>query len=367
MSNRADDITRLHWIEAAKGLGVMFVILVHSIIPIVNPVTIHLSSFTIPLFFILAGLTYNNTKHQKNLGAFISSRARQYLIPYFLLYVIIMTMFVPLASTVDTYLTPDQLLFWFLYGNGPPNSAMHLWFLPVLFLGMVLFVISDRVLKDAPMAARWLLVVTFPVVAVLIQSLFAPNLVPWRLSSAFLAATFVLLGNEMRRVRELKPWGATSVPRTTAMLVILVVFLIFTSNLNGFTDIAVDNYGVNAWLYILNGTIGTILVFSASSLLLRFSDTRRLLMALGANSQEVYEIHPVTFYLIPLVALLVGFPITDPILMYNLWPARFVIGIAISVPLASRVLTQSKFLSFLFRGSFQPRIVPTSAQGSQTV
>ena len=70
-----------------------------------------LASFAIALFFLMAGMTYNGDKHRNNLKAYAISRGRQLLIPYFVLYIIIMVMFVPLAGSVDTYLTPGDLLF----------------------------------------------------------------------------------------------------------------------------------------------------------------------------------------------------------------------------------------------------------------
>ena len=127
-------LPRFEWIEVTKGIGVMFVILVHSMIPWLNPVTIHLSSFTIAIFFVLAGLTYNNQRYRGNLRYFAVSRGKQFLIPYFFLYMIMMVLFLPLSSTVESAFTPVEIFLWFLYGNGPPLSASHLWFLQQRFL-----------------------------------------------------------------------------------------------------------------------------------------------------------------------------------------------------------------------------------------
>ncbi|MHA2311853.1 MAG: acyltransferase family protein [Candidatus Thorarchaeota archaeon] len=347
-------LPRFEWIEVTKGIGITFVILVHSMIPWLNPVTIHLSSFTIPLFFVLAGLTYNNYRYRGNLRYFLIARGKQFLIPYVFIYMIMMVLFLPLSSNIDSAFSPTEVFLWFLYGNGPPLSASHLWFLPVLYFGLVLFVITDRAMQRFPYYSRWILVVVFPIIGFLIQSLFIPNLVPWRLSSVFVAATFVFLGNAMRQYRGLDGWLSSSIIRDIAVFLFLSVLLVLISDYNGFTDIAVDNLGKSLFIYMIPGIFGTLLVFLASSALVSFSQSRRLFMALGENSQELYEIHPVFFYLVPIVALPLGLPLIGLEHSTLFWPLRFILGITIGFILTKYVITRNRFLSVLFRGS--PRI-----------
>ncbi|MFW9804196.1 MAG: acyltransferase family protein [Candidatus Thorarchaeota archaeon] len=347
-------LPRLEWIEVTKGIGITFVILVHSMIPWLNPATIHLSSFTIAIFFVLAGFTYNNYRYRGNLRYFAVSRGKQFLIPYFFLYIIMMVLFLPLSSNIESAFTPVEIFLWFLYGNGPPLSASHLWFLPVLYFGLMLFVITDRALQRFPYYSRWIIVVVFPVVAMMIQSFFAPNLVPWRLGSVFVAATFVFFGNAMRQYRGLNPWLSSSKLCDAAIFLLLSVILILVSDFNGFTDIAVDNLGVSLFIYLIPGTIGTILVFLASSALVYSSLLKNLFMGLGKNSQELYEIHPVFFYLALLAALPLGLPLSGLEHSTLFWPLRFILGITIGFLLTKYVITRNRFLSVLFRGS--PRI-----------
>lgn len=348
--------TRLDWIEAAKGVGITSVILVHSIIPTVNPITTHLSSFTIPLFFMLAGLTYNNDRHRGRLRSFAVSRGRQFLIPYFFLYFAVIVLFVPLSPNIETYLTPDQLVFWFLYGNGPPLSASHLWFLPVLYFGLMVFVVADRLMQNLPVHSRWILAVVFPLLAIIVQFVFAPALVPWRLGGVLIAATFVLFGNMMRHYKGMDPWRTSSRAIDAVLFILLSILLVFASSLNGFTDIAVDNFGVSIWLYLVAGTTGTIVAFLVSSSLLSILSLRRVFMALGKNSQEVYEIHPIAFPLVPLIALSLNLSFDEPGLAPIFWSLRFVLGVSVAFLLTKYVITRNRVLAFLFRGS--ERITP---------
>ncbi|MHA2021133.1 MAG: acyltransferase family protein [Candidatus Thorarchaeota archaeon] len=347
---------RYEWIEVTKGIGITFVILVHSMIPWLNPVTIHLSSFTIAIFFVLAGLTYNNNRHRGNLRNFVVSRGKQFLIPYFFLYMIMMVLFLPLSASVESTFTPVEVFLWFLYGNGPPLSASHLWFLPVLYFGLILFVFADRALQRFPYYSRWIIAVVFPITGLLIQSLFTPNLVPWRLSSVFVAATFVFFGNAIRHYKGLEDWLSSSRIRDIVVFLLLSFILVLVSDLNGFTDIAVDNLGTSLLIYMIPGTIGTLLVFSASSVLVYSSHFRKVFMALGRNSQELYEIHPVAFYLVPIIALPLGLPLIGLEHSALFWPLRFVLGISIGFLLTKYLITRNRILSVLFRGS--PRVGP---------
>jgi fucose 4-O-acetylase-like acetyltransferase len=314
--------TRLDWIEAAKGVGITSMILVHSIIPTVNSITTHLSSFTIPLSAV-------------------------------------MVLFVPLSPNIDTYLAPEELVFWFLYGNGPPLSASHLWFLPVLYFGLMLFVVADRLMQDLPVYSRWILAAVFPLMAIMTQSVFAPALVPWRMGGVLLAATFVLFGNMIRHYRGMGWWRSSSTVHDIVLFFLLSILLILVSSFNGFTDIAVDNFGMSVWLYLMAGTSGTIVAFLVSSALLSISSLKRVFMTLGKDSQELYEIHPAAFYLAPPIAVLLGWPYDDPAFAGAFWTSRFLLGIGVGFMLTKYLITRNRVLAVLFRGS--QRTTPSSA------
>jgi fucose 4-O-acetylase-like acetyltransferase len=271
---------------------------------------------------------------------------------------IMMVLFLPLSANIESAFTPVEVLLWFLYGNGPPKSASHLWFLPVLYFGLILFVIVDRAMQRFPYYSRWLLVVVFPVIGLLIQSLFTPNLVPWRMSSVFIAATFVFFGNAIRQYRALESWLSSSKVRDIAVFLLLSVILVLISDFNGFTDIAVDNLGTSLLIYLFPGIIGTLLVFSASSALVYSSRFRKAFMALGKNSQELYEIHPVAFYLVPIIALPLGLPLIGLEHSTLFWPLRFFLGISIGFLFTKYLIKRNRVLSVLFRGS--PRVDSSS-------
>ena len=55
---------RIEWIDMAKGIGIILVIMGHiSFRP--ESLNVWLCSFHMPLFFFLSGLTYNSTKYSE--------------------------------------------------------------------------------------------------------------------------------------------------------------------------------------------------------------------------------------------------------------------------------------------------------------
>lgn len=350
LSNR-ESASRLEWIDCTKGVGVICVVLVHSIIPVINPITQHLSSFTMPIFFVLAGMTYNNERHRYAIKPFASSRARQFLIPYICIYIAEILLLIPLSALIAFPFTADQLAYWFLYGAGPPNAATHLWFLPVVYFSLMIFVLLDRVLQNTPHILRWILFMALPINTILINSYFSPNLVPWRIGIILLTTSFVFIGNEMRRTRGLRPWSSNSPRFDLIGFIIIAIAVVLISDLNGFTDVALDNYGVNVWLYLCTGTLGTILVFILSNAIISISLLKRVFLTYGDNSQEVYEVHPPLFYLVPLFIVLLGGTTDDYLTMFSdLWLIRFLLGITLSIFISTKIIKKNKALRLIFKG-----------------
>lgn len=316
---------------------------------ILESVVAFLSSFVMALFFILAGMTYNGDKHRENLKEYAISRGRQLLIPYFAIYIIMMLLFVPFVGSVDTYLTPSELVFWLLYGAGPPGQPTYLWFLPVLYFGLLLFTVIESVTNTQDPRVRWPLIVLLPILALWITSVFTPMLVPWRVNSILYTTAFCIIGHEIRRFRGLKPWRTDSKIQDGVIFLILSVFLIVASQYNGFISHADDWLGKIGLLYLFTGISGTIVIFMLASVF-KSSSINRKIQFLGVNSQVIYEIHPIFAYLTPVIAVLFGWSLIAYDSAFTLfWSLRFALGFGLSVPFALLV-PRNRILSLIFTG-----------------
>ena len=125
---------RITYIDIAKGIGILLVVFGHSGFP--SPaVNQWISSFHMPLFFLLSGMLLSHTgAHEKPLGTTLKKKARAILIPY-LFFSIFSILFSAVLDTATfaTYLPNALLQTVVLYG------ISVLWFLPALFFGETIF------------------------------------------------------------------------------------------------------------------------------------------------------------------------------------------------------------------------------------
>lgn len=125
---------RISYIDMAKGIGILLVVIGHFGLPSEALLT-WIFSFHMPLFFILSGMLLSHTNApEQDLSACIKKKAKNLLIPYFTFSVLSMV-FSALLDTAEfrSYLPYALLSTVTFYG------ISVLWFLPALFFGEVLF------------------------------------------------------------------------------------------------------------------------------------------------------------------------------------------------------------------------------------
>ena len=209
----------------------------------------------------------------------------------------------------------------------------------------MLFVAIESLTHSINSVARWPLVVILPVIALWITNIFTPMLVPWRINSVLIATAFCIIGHEMQKFRGLKPWRTKSKILDGVIFLILSVILVMAAMYNGLFNFVEDSFGRNAWVYLITGTSGSMIVFMLSSLF-----KSRRVGFVGANSQVIYEIHPVFFYLAPALMVALGWSLAAYDTSITLfWPLRFLLGFVLAI-LFSMLVLRNRVLSLLFTG-----------------
>lgn len=125
---------RLSYIDTAKGIGILLVLIGHSEYPSTNLIT-WISSFHMPLFFVLSGILFAHTgAGTKNFKYFFKKKCTSILIPYAAFSVLSI-----LASAIlDSGSFPEYL--WVsLLQTVSLSGISVLWFLPTLFLSETAF------------------------------------------------------------------------------------------------------------------------------------------------------------------------------------------------------------------------------------
>ena len=221
------DYKREDWIDIAKGIGILLVIIGHSSgRPMVLRQFIY--SFHMPLFFIISGYVYNHDKWKnKGIKQFIIRRARDYIIPYFVFGFINLG----LNAVVEArHLTGSELLsstiahaFWLFYSYGSatrmPNCTA-LWFLPCLFLCTIyvffLLNIENRMI-------RYFVCLCGIGINALLSFFEVPQL-PWHIDTVLVAGVLILIGYELKNYKML----STNILGTKSIICIFLVGILFT-------------------------------------------------------------------------------------------------------------------------------------------
>jgi hypothetical protein len=126
--------------------------------------------------------------------------------------------------------------------------------------------------------------------------------------------------------------------------------------INGYVNIGMSIYGVNIYLYMVTGLLGTYMLSILSYHATTHFDIARTISRFNDYAQEIYELHPMMIELnvqfvggIALFNIFVIFP-DSPLFLFNLLTAVF-----LSWFIASKVIKRSSILQFMFLGKVKYR------------
>jgi acyltransferase len=133
MWNEEVRMSRLKYIDVAKGIGIILVLIGH-ILPTNSIVFKIIYSFHMPLFFIISGFLFDKDKY--TLKGLVKKKFKIYIIPYFVISFVCLILFG--RESIVKY----SLGILYSYGNLKymPNCS-PLWFLTCLFLTEIIFII----------------------------------------------------------------------------------------------------------------------------------------------------------------------------------------------------------------------------------
>lgn len=169
---------RLQWLDTAKGIAILLMVLGHSSIPSI--LSNFIWAFHMPLFFIASGWTTNWQK--TDFIGFTKRKFRTLLVPFFVYSLVVLLIQIP-QGWVD-------FNHWIYNGWGP----YALWFIPVLFLSSlfakVIYSIKNRYLA---------LVCAFMFATISGVLSFYKIQLPWTISSVPFATFLIVVGTELKQ------------------------------------------------------------------------------------------------------------------------------------------------------------------------
>lgn len=255
-----EKIARYLWLDIAKGIAIILMVLGHTSIP--HELSNFIWAFHMPLFFIASGYTTNWGK--RSFMQFILHKTKTIILP-FVIYSVILLLLTQESSESVTML--------FLIRNGWISWA--LWFIPVLFfatvLGKLLFSVRNK-------SFMTILVMCLLLVGIMLS--YNKIYLPWSLSTVPVATIFVIVGTKLRQYNNII---------TNSQWWQILLLLIVTALISYFWRLDLCFNKILPFIPLFCGAIvGTILIFKISVLIVRYISF--LAEILGFIGRETYII-----------------------------------------------------------------------------
>ena len=227
-------VNRIHYIDIARGIGILLVVLGHNDFALVSPFAYHvIYSFHMPLFFFLSGYFINPSI---GVWEFVKKRFNALLKPY--LFTIFMIYFVSISFEKMGFQTALFRITKSLYGSGYYLDWVQLWFLPHLFVVSLyayafLFILGR--LKNRWM--RWGILLASLAVAVPLLKTFYPFSMhvfgknyelyglPFSFDLVLLSGFFFILGSEIRQATSEETFNNLILLAGTGIILLFMNFL----------------------------------------------------------------------------------------------------------------------------------------------
>lgn len=217
---------RITYIDIAKGIGILCVVLGH--VNLWDKLDMLIHGFHMPLFFFLSGYLFKATDGK----SFIIKKARTLLWPYLLFYLL------------NIVLSP--------YVKGMPIGG-GTWFLLALFYAEIIYYVVKHLAKKEACIDITCFCITMVGFAL---SLYIPNRTLLFVESGLVAIAFMRLGDIYRN----KAMQANmSVVKSGIMLILYIVLSVMNGNVN-----MKEGHYSNWIIFILDALIGIYVVFYIS-------------------------------------------------------------------------------------------------------
>lgn len=281
---KEDVKNRIEWIDTAKGLGLIFVILGHLHTPYIST-WVYL--FHMPLFFFLSGVTFSGEKY--TFKQFIVKRLKTLVIPYFTLGIFIWLFYV----IVNTVISPDvveygtniEMLFSLLI----QEHFWTIWFLAALFITEIVYYIIDLVSKKR----AWLSTLLSVVLCIigLARYRFGLGGLPWNIDVALVAQFFFHTGLLFKKYKNVHniifcTQKIKFFLTVTGLFVINVVAGVLCMKLSGESlDMSIGMYG-NELLTMISAFAGILLIVALSNKI-----HNKFINYIGRNTMIIFAWH----------------------------------------------------------------------------
>ena len=271
---KMDKRNRIEWLDTAKGIGIILIVLGHCL-PLESFPCQIIFTFHVPLFFLLSGYVF---KSKYSFNAVLKKKFHAVLIPFFQAFVL--GLIVSLAVPVwRAELSVSKVLQDLFLGNPENVHNSSIWFLLCLFWTYVCFCLIQK----TTLPVQLLLLSGIYVLDCLFIRFFPGKRLPFcldcvPLALVFFSAGFYLKENDIFGFQKKKLLKSILLFVASSVLVFIIYRFNGSMNLHGLTI-------GNPVLYILAGVSGSLAVVAFSMIVsLYFRVTKAVLLWFGRHS-----------------------------------------------------------------------------------
>lgn len=287
---------RIAWIDVARGLGILFIILGH--IPESGHVRQYLFSFHVPLFFMISGMCY---RLEDRFSDFLKNKMKTIIIPYMCFSIISIFVFwtvgilVPSITDGNNTSLVDNIIIM-LYGNSKPSLMKYnlpLWFLPCFFCASIIVFFIEKSIKRFNKCKMRLIAMAFLACVGGIYSRYWSEIgLPWHFETAISMSVFFLIGIQIKDTNYAALTYLEGRKKKLAAAIILLIVGGYLSTINRVIGVRNDNYG-NLVIYYIAAICGCWGWIEIAKII----DTSRLFEYVGRNTMIILGIHkfPIMF------------------------------------------------------------------------
>lgn len=270
---------RIEYIDIAKGLGIILVIIGHSHCP--EEIRKFIYFFHMPFFFFISGFLISRARR---FHEFLIDRIRYILVPYYLLaFISIVFSFFISRHYGNNLDVTNAILNVFKMGFGMKADLETiyngpLWFLPCLFYVQVFGYLILKIENDL---TKMLIVIILSVSGILL-----PAASPIGLGGALIALSFWFIGYQVKRQNLLQKISLSDrlMHIMAALCLLLIVGLMKSIGGNiSMLDVTISNY---VW-FLIGGTAGSIAILISAMAI----GKSRWVEFIGANAIIIFGFH----------------------------------------------------------------------------
>lgn len=276
---------RLHWIDVAKGICILAVIIGHTKNDIVNKIVF---SFHLTVFFILSGYTLKDNKLDRE---YVSNKFKRMMTPYFITCFCIMIMdiinLIVIKQNYKIYsisyiLRIDLVRTFFASGVISNFGDINLggmigaiWFLPALFFALI---ISKIIIEKKEKHSERFIISTIIAIISIISAKFL--WLPFSIQSSMLACPFIIFG---KFVKEKEIIEKIKLKEAIGILAIFILGYMLNKTSIFFVEASMQDIVITPVIAILSS-----LLIMRISMIFEKSKTLRYI---GENSLYFFCIH----------------------------------------------------------------------------